>query len=1063
MRLGLSPSLDSSYHTSNLLTRPTRIREGISFTASQVQMDSILGHFAGEAGNVGNLLAMSGGAFAYRLARTGFLSAGLCRGLASLGALSAEVSAFRGASNLLASLQGQPVSERIFDSRGWFSTLISFGILKGSAFFAQGQNLVFTHALQSSAMVAGNQVAYSLSLTYRPQGSLLEQLVHAESTNLALSAGSSFMGLATGHRLAALEKSFELRSEAIIEAPSSSPQSFHPPWAWANAGTNPLHEVSSRSPIRFQNWMAMSAQVASVGRIPGGIGRVEVLSEPAINDFWREHLEPGNIAHNYLHLHPEAARLFRALQRAQETLSSASSQRDFLNEVLKNLQSSQGVAGREYKTRYAVISAVEVFDRELDKIISQRKEAGASPGLFERHLARYEVDFRGRMEWGVNVNEGRPHQALESALSLLPTHETGELLEEHEGRSLASRLEEARALLARENVKVVAVWGAGRHGLALGDWVRQSAGKKEMIDGHYIIPIMLGHRPDFTYELNVDGTNEKQLPGIPINEPDHLALRAAHPLRNSAYLSIADSVLVTLPSTELKKEFTPEFIQGLAPQAQLIFAIKSILNEGESVPGFVCHTLARVGRLDLLLHVAFQSGLGFPKEMFGRIAPDAPVNLAVDALNLDAALRAAKLFMGDQSTLSAVSEHKRILVAVNKRIDAGVLIFKGAYGGFIKNFIAPWVGYRLMEHYISHLARMSPAQMRSRLAELQEEAKGLAERIFVQHERQAILREVGQIEQVVKDPRSTTEEDWKGSWKPILDWIAGVRERLAHYRERDTATEDLLGCTRIRDMDVFLRIVGDLLDPKAKGLVFERRLDELTMRARSQASSTNFAYGLLARVYLELVHRHLIVERPPINFTAEGINGLPNVAKHWQGEPDFVKEILAWINPSPEPRGRPALHASGLRRHALRVTRDYIDAMEDRTHPIILNSLSAKEQKPIVREILRQGKEMVLRLRREEELFPPVSAEIRSRIDGTLVDFERFVLLSDRFLSRLDDSRAEANQAIKNYIKEYRRILIEVRNQLEGAEEWMTEDVMEKIRENMALALTYIEPPSPPP
>lgn len=1031
----------------NLLERQGALAAPPQLSEAQIRLDASLRNFNEQACDASNLLAMSVGSFAYRFARSGLISAGLWRGASNAVALGFEVTAFRATSNVLAHARGLQPSEAVFDRRGWLTSFTHFGTLKGAGYLAEGQNVFLSHTFQSLSMVGAHQLTYAIDLTTRPHGSFWERMVEAETTNIALGAGSSLMGMATGHSLHAWERSLDLQAEA------SSRPAFRllPPSA-------PAETLERSMAPETERLLSMGARADRVSTEP--------LREEAVNAFWKSQLEAGGTANEYLSRTPEARRLLRALQGADKELRGRKvSQREYLDATLKQLRSSQGITGKSYATRYSILEASERFDAELNPL-AYPAESGARKviqralgwlgirvgeevqGLFERHLARYRVEDRGGLDWGLRVNGGKPRQALDRALQLLPCDAKGALLELHEGRSLSDRLREARQALEAENVRVVAVWGAGRHGLALGDWVRQAAGRGEMVDGKYVIPIMLGHRPDFTHELNVDGANEKNLPGIPINEAGRLGLRAALPQENKAYLALSDSVIVTLPSTQLKSEFTPDVLRQFGENTQLIFAIKSVLDKGESIPGYVMETLALAGRFDLMMNAAFQSGLGFPKEMLGRVAPDAPVNLAVDAITIEAAVRASRLLIGDRAALAQVSANKRSLYANNKRIDAGILVFKGAYGGFIKNFIAPWVGHRLMDYYVQNLPHVTPAMMRSKLANLQEEAIELSERIFRDFEAIAIRREAERVGEVTLAHQGNDHSSQK---RQVLDWVEKVKQRLSQYRDRVTATEDLLGCTRIRDMDVFMRIVGDLMD--AKGLTFERRFGEFPARVRSQASSGNFAYGLLDRSYLRLVDRGMIVRRPAKDFTAEGINGIPYAVARWGRQPDFVRETLAWVRPAQEPMGRPALHASGLRRHALRVTRDLVDAMEDMTHPIILNHLSAEAQRPEVQKMMELAKEMIQRLRREKQEFPPVSDEVGERIEDTLLTFERFLLDTESRLRRLDYSREESAGSLKKHTAHFRRALLEVRSQLAGHEEWLDAEAMAKIRRHLDDAL----------
>jgi len=201
--------------SSSLLDRGLPHPSPQNLSAAQLQLDQLGETFARESSNLPNLLAMAGGGLAYRLAKSTLLSAGAFRAFAVVSALGAEVSAFRGANQLLARCRGEQNPESAFDAKGWLGTFVSFGALKGAGRLAEGQNPFMTHALQSSAMVAGNQLAYGLGLAHRPQGGLLEQFAEAETTNLAMIGGNALLGFATGHRLSHLERSLELRSQAL--------------------------------------------------------------------------------------------------------------------------------------------------------------------------------------------------------------------------------------------------------------------------------------------------------------------------------------------------------------------------------------------------------------------------------------------------------------------------------------------------------------------------------------------------------------------------------------------------------------------------------------------------------------------------------------------------------------------------------------------------------------------------------------------------------------------------------------------------------------------------------
>src|SRR5262249_14488993 len=88
--------------------------------------------------------------------------------------------------------------------------------LKTAGRLTQGENVVVQHLLQDTGMVLGHQVSGAFGITERPQGTLAEQFLHAEATNLQLSAG-----MALAHNVApgiqGLERGLELslRSTAV--------------------------------------------------------------------------------------------------------------------------------------------------------------------------------------------------------------------------------------------------------------------------------------------------------------------------------------------------------------------------------------------------------------------------------------------------------------------------------------------------------------------------------------------------------------------------------------------------------------------------------------------------------------------------------------------------------------------------------------------------------------------------------------------------------------------------------------------------------------------------------
>ena|GEM_PF-6149026 len=205
-------------------------------TPFQQQIHQLLDTFVAQASDWRLLSAMTMASLAYRLGNIAFLKVGascklpLSRFAAPLFGLASEVTAFRSMSHLLnAPLRqaqgrlltptlspGERVSVRTGEGGGifgkeWLTTFTQFAALKFFGHFAQGQNLVFTHTLQASGMVAGHQLAYGLGLATKPEGNLLNQWVQAEVVNMQLGAGMALSHHLTQGKILALEKSLDLQ------------------------------------------------------------------------------------------------------------------------------------------------------------------------------------------------------------------------------------------------------------------------------------------------------------------------------------------------------------------------------------------------------------------------------------------------------------------------------------------------------------------------------------------------------------------------------------------------------------------------------------------------------------------------------------------------------------------------------------------------------------------------------------------------------------------------------------------------------------------------------------
>src|SRR4030095_12085006 len=184
--------------TGSILSRSTLSSSSLSSTQSPV--DGLVGGFAEQATDWRSLAAMMAGGMAYRAGRVGIMGLGSGNALrvASVGlGLTAEVATFEGTHRGLTVLSGEARSNpNLFRwngngglRQGFLNSFVTFGTLKGAGRLAPRENVLIQHLLQDSGMVLGHHATGALGLAPRPTGSLAEQFLHAEATNLQLGAG----------------------------------------------------------------------------------------------------------------------------------------------------------------------------------------------------------------------------------------------------------------------------------------------------------------------------------------------------------------------------------------------------------------------------------------------------------------------------------------------------------------------------------------------------------------------------------------------------------------------------------------------------------------------------------------------------------------------------------------------------------------------------------------------------------------------------------------------------------------------------------------------------------
>jgi|GEM_PF-5412803 len=249
---------------SNLLERNESSNHK-SLTESQKQVDGLVEKFVCQATDLKTLAPIVVGGLAYRLGRMGVMATGGGR-LASVGiGLGAEVTTFEMTNRSLSSLTGDaPSNPNMWKwdgsggiRQGLLSSLITFGTLKGVGHLAQGENVGVQHLLQDTGMVLGHQVSGAFGLIPRPTGTLAEQFLHAEVTNLQLGAGMAWGHAITGGQFHGIERGLDLSLQNTEEVSGDHPrfESLSPALA-GNPIQRSAHLTGDEKPFCLPDWLA---------------------------------------------------------------------------------------------------------------------------------------------------------------------------------------------------------------------------------------------------------------------------------------------------------------------------------------------------------------------------------------------------------------------------------------------------------------------------------------------------------------------------------------------------------------------------------------------------------------------------------------------------------------------------------------------------------------------------------------------------------------------------------------------------------------------------------------
>lgn len=187
-----------------------------SSSSDQLSFDSLQAQLFTEATHSTSLLAMTSGGIAYRLARASLLPLFsslpqmMSTALSSTLALGIEVGTFRAVHHGLSS-----TGEEYWNLRAWGSQCLDFGGLKSAGALFKFQSPVLRHAIQSLAMMAGEEAGAVAGLREKNHASFAERFAHASALNLALGAGTLWAFRLTGGTLQRVEGNLERRASAV--------------------------------------------------------------------------------------------------------------------------------------------------------------------------------------------------------------------------------------------------------------------------------------------------------------------------------------------------------------------------------------------------------------------------------------------------------------------------------------------------------------------------------------------------------------------------------------------------------------------------------------------------------------------------------------------------------------------------------------------------------------------------------------------------------------------------------------------------------------------------------
>src|SRR4030095_6693640 len=184
-------------------------------------------------------------------------------------ALAGESAVFAGMERKFAQWQGHKPTQGF--QKDWARAAINLGSIKLLGGAARGQNLITQHLLIDTGLVGGHHLGYAFGVTDRPQGSLAQQMIHAEGMNLGMK-GSLALLHGFSPRLSTLERSLDLALKSYETKPFSEnpPISLSPRLSWAAEGNFPKANEGPEPIFNGLNPSNPLGALFSVGGVGGG-------------------------------------------------------------------------------------------------------------------------------------------------------------------------------------------------------------------------------------------------------------------------------------------------------------------------------------------------------------------------------------------------------------------------------------------------------------------------------------------------------------------------------------------------------------------------------------------------------------------------------------------------------------------------------------------------------------------------------------------------------------------------------------------------------------------------